>query len=85
MHVAVLISHPIQYYAPIFRALATRCDLHVFYGQRLTPSQQGAAGFSVAFDWDIDLISGYNSTFLKNVARNPGADRILWVRYTRYK
>ncbi len=74
LKLAVLVSHPIQYYAPIFRALATRCELHVFYGQRLSPQQQGSAGFGTAFDWDVDLLSGYPSTFLRNVSRNPGPE-----------
>lgn len=72
MRIAVIVSHPVQYYAPIFRTLAERCDLHVFYGQQLTPGQQGAAGFGAAFEWDVDLLSGYRSSFLENVARRPG-------------
>ena len=69
---AVVVSHPIQYYAPLFRALAARVDLEVFFGQTLSPAQQSAAGFDTAFDWDVDLLSGYRSTFLTNVARHPG-------------
>src|SRR5437016_5506652 len=69
LRLAVVVSHPIQYYAPIFRALAARCEIHVFYGQHLTPQQQGAAGFGTAFEWDIDLLSGFPSTFLHNVSR----------------
>ncbi len=72
MRLAVVVSHPIQYYAPIFRALAARCDLTVFYGAQMTPQQQAAAGFGTAFDWDVDLLSGYQSTFLRNVSRTPG-------------
>lgn len=75
LSLAVVVSHPIQYYAPIFRALATRCKLHVFYGQQLTRQQQGAAGFGTAFDWDIDLMSGYSSTFLHNISDKPGPDQ----------
>jgi glycosyltransferase involved in cell wall biosynthesis len=70
---AVLSSHPVQYYAPIFRELAKSVDLHVFYSFKATADQQAAAGFNHAFEWDIDLISGYNSSFLKNVSKDPGA------------
>jgi glycosyltransferase involved in cell wall biosynthesis len=74
MRLAVAVSHPVQYYAPVFRALAERCDLHVFYGQQLTPQQQGADGFRAAFTWDVDLLSGYASTTLHNVSRTPGTE-----------
>ena len=73
--IGFLISHPIQYYAPIFRQLAGRCDLTVFYAHRQTAEQQARAGFGVAFDWDVDLLSGYESRFLTNVARQPSTDR----------
>jgi glycosyltransferase involved in cell wall biosynthesis len=69
---AVLASHPIQYYVPIYRELAARVSLHVFYAHRATPEQQAAAGFGVNFDWDIDLTSGYAHTFLQNVSKQPG-------------
>jgi Glycosyl transferases group 1 len=75
LRVGFLISHPIQYYTPIFRELAGLCDLTVFFAHRQTAEQQAQAGFGVAFDWDIDLISGYRSRFLENVSRNPSTDR----------
>lgn len=75
MRIGFLVSHPIQYYAPIFRELASRCDLTVYFAHRQTPDQQAQAGFGVAFDWDVDLLSGYPSGFLKNVARAPSTDR----------
>jgi glycosyltransferase involved in cell wall biosynthesis len=77
LRLAIIVSHPIQYYAPLFRALARRVDLHVFFGQRLTPAQQASAGFDTPFDWDVDLLSGYASTFLTNVARRPGPGHLL--------
>ena len=72
MRLAVLTSHPIQYYAPLFRELARDLDLHVFFAHKASPSEQAAAGFGANFDWDVDLISGYAHTFLANVARQPG-------------
>jgi glycosyltransferase involved in cell wall biosynthesis len=73
--IGFLISHPIQYYAPIFRALATRCDLTVFFAHRQTAEQQAEIGYGVAFDWDVDLLSGYESHFLTNVSRQPSTSR----------
>ena len=69
--IGFLVSHPIQYYAPIFRELARRCDLTVFFAHRQDAAAQGKAGYGVAFDWDVDLLSGYESRFLRNVARAP--------------
>ncbi len=69
---AVLSSHPVQYYAPLFRTLARDMDLTVFFAHRATPEQQAAAGFETAFDWDVDLLSGYSHVFLRNVASDPG-------------
>ncbi|MBL6616324.1 MAG: glycosyltransferase family 4 protein [Reyranella sp.] len=73
--IGFLVSHPIQYYTPIFHALAKQCDLTVFFAHRQTPEQQARAGFGVPFEWDIDLLSGYDSRFLVNVARQPSTDR----------
>jgi glycosyltransferase involved in cell wall biosynthesis len=75
LRIGFLVSHPIQYYTPIFRELAKRCDLTVYFAHRQTAEQQARAGFGVAFDWDIDLLSGYRSQFLTNVSRKPSTDR----------
>ncbi|MDE2579608.1 MAG: glycosyltransferase family 4 protein [Hyphomicrobiales bacterium] len=75
MKIAVVASHPIQYQAPIFRALAERCALQVFFAHRASPAEQGAAGFGGAFDWDVDLTEGYDHSFLRNVAAAPNASR----------
>lgn len=68
---AILATHPIQYYSPWFAHLARHLDVHVYYAQRQTAQGQAAAGFSTAFDWDLPLLDGYKSTFLNNVARRP--------------
>ncbi len=77
LRIGFLISHPIQYLAPLFRELAKQCDLTVFYAHRQTAEQQARAGFGVAFEWDVDLLSGYHSRFLRNVARAPSTDRFF--------
>ena len=79
--VAVVTSHPIQYQAPWFRALANRLDLEVFFCHQATPENQAEAGFSEAFDWDIDLTGGYSHRFLSNVAPGTGSHEVLRLRY----
>lgn len=68
-----------QYYAPLFRALAECLDVTVFYGHRATTDDQARAGFGVGFDWDIDLLSGYKCEFLNNVSASPGLDHFTGV------
>ena len=72
---AILASHPVQYYAPLFRNLARRTDIHVFYAHKATPEQQAIAGFGAKFDWDIDLTSGYEHSWLTNVSKSPGTSK----------
>lgn len=74
MRLGILTSHPVQYHAPWFRALARVASVEVFYAHRQTAEEQGRAGFGVAFDWDVDLLSGYAHRFLRNVARRPGVN-----------
>lgn len=77
MRLGVLATHPIQNHAPIFRELVRRCDLTVYFAHRQTPEGQARAGFGVAFDWDVDLLSGYPSLFLENRSRRPGTNRFF--------
>ena len=76
---AVVASHPVQYYAPLFRELARRVDLTVYYGHRASQSDQAKAGFGVGFEWDVDLLSGYHHEFLDNVAKLPELGRFEGV------
>ncbi len=73
MRVAFLTSHPIQYHAKWFNALAQRheLDLEVLYCHEATPQEQAHSGFGVAFTWDIPLLDGYRYRFLKNVSSEP--------------
>ena len=75
MRLSIVTSHPVQYQTPLFRELARRCDVHVYFAHRATSQDQAAAGFNVAFDWDVDLLGGFEHTFLENVARQPTLER----------
>lgn|SRR5437588_6967028 len=74
---AILCTHPIQYHSAWYRAMAAHPELrmHVYYCHKATPQEQARAGFGVEFDWDLDLLSGYPHTFLRNVAHTPGHGR----------
>ena len=71
MRLGIVTSHPIQYQAPLFRALTERTDLHVYFAHRATPENQAEAEFGVPFQWDVDLTKGFSSSFLVNVSRKP--------------
>jgi glycosyltransferase involved in cell wall biosynthesis len=61
LKLTVVMTHPVQYYAPWFRYIAAQCpeiDLTVLYATQPNPEQQGV-GFGQAFVWDIDLTEGY--------------------------
>lgn len=69
---AIIISHPIQYYAPVFQLLAKQLALKVFYTwgeQSMTKYDQG---FRQQIEWNIPLLDGYNYQFLENISKDPG-------------
>ena len=71
LRLGVLATHPIQYHAPLFRALVREdVDLSVFFAHKPTAAEQGA-GFNVPFEWDVDLLGGYPHEFLRNHAQRP--------------
>ena len=74
MRLAILASHPIQYQVPLFRELARRHDITVYFAHRSSAKDQSTAGFGVGFEWDIDLLSDYEYGFLDNVSPKPGLE-----------
>ena len=72
--VAIITSHPIQYYAPWFRHLADATDfsIKVFYLWNFGVTQQVDMGFKQPIQWDIPLLTGYDYEFVPNVSSNPG-------------
>lgn len=64
--IAVLNSHPIQYFAPLYRFLCRDADLEVTALYCSDSSLRGGIdpGFGQAVSWDVDLLSGYPSVFL---------------------
>src|ERR1700685_4292426 len=60
VRLAIFTSHPIQYQAPWFRALALvpGLELKVFFSYLPDATRQGV-GFGKAFEWDVPLLEGY--------------------------
>lgn len=64
--VAVVLTHPVQYFSPWFRfihAQVPEIALRVFYATEPSPRAQGA-GFGQPFVWDQPLLAGYTSSVL---------------------
>ncbi len=71
---AIILSHPVQYYSPWFRWLraTTPLEFRVFYLWEFGVTAQRDRQFGTTFQWDVDLLAGYDSEFVPNVARDPG-------------
>lgn len=74
MKLAIITSHPIQYYAPWFRFLAQRpgLELRVFYLWDFGVRQQRDQQFSQSIQWDIPLLEGYDFEWVDNISSRPG-------------
>ena len=71
--VAFLISHPIQYFSPLFKKLAEQpaIDLTVLYCSDESVRGMRDSGFGSEIKWDIPLLEGYKYKFLKNHSPFP--------------
>ena len=73
----MVVSHPIQYYAPWFAHLQENLGwkLRVFYlwDFGITPKQD--VDFKRELTWDLDLLNGYEHEWVPNRSRHPGTHR----------
>ncbi len=70
---AVVVSHPIQYYAPLWRALAQApgVECHVIFATRVGLDSTYDAEMKTHLAWATDLTGGYSHEFLPEAARFP--------------
>ena len=63
---AYLVSHPIQYQAPLLRRVAAdpEIDLHVLFMSDFSTRAYKDEGFGVEVKWDVPLLEGYSYEFL---------------------
>jgi glycosyltransferase involved in cell wall biosynthesis len=66
LRLAYLVSHPIQYQAPLLRRIALEpdIDLTVLFGSDFSVRGYKDRGFGVEVAWDTPLLEGYRSEFL---------------------
>lgn len=72
---AIVATHPIQYYAPWFRYLSRDLHLKVFYLWDFGVTNQVDRGFGRTVKWDVPLLSGYELEFVLNRSSDPGTHR----------
>lgn len=80
----IFVSHPIQYFAPLWRCLAAKPDLSVrvhFFSDHSVRGGQDA-GFKMPVAWDVPLLEGYDHSFLSRSAdlSRPGSVSIADAR-----
>ena len=82
IRLAFIVSHPIQYYAPLHRRLAQRSDVQikVFFTWHGGTQATFDRGFGKSVAWDIPLTDGYESEVVPNLARHPGTEHFWGVR-----
>jgi len=68
MRLAYLVSHPIQYQAPLLRRIAREpgIDLTVLFGSDFSVRGYRDEGFGVEVAWDSPLLEGYSSEVLRS-------------------
>ena len=78
---AIITTHPIQYNAPLFKLISGRdkIKLKVFYTWEQSKEKVYDKKFGKEIKWDIPLLEGYDYTFVKNTAKNPGSGHFRGV------
>ena len=76
---AIIITHPIQYYIPVFQALAKHISIKVFYTAGSAGKNKYDNGFGQHINWDIPLLQGYDYEFISNYAWSPGSHHFFGI------
>src|SRR5438128_2569546 len=66
LRLAIVVSHPIQHFAPWYREIAKlpEIELKLFYCCDWGSENYRDPGFGVDIKWDIPLLEGYDFAFL---------------------
>ncbi len=83
LKLAYLVSHPIQYQAPLLRriSLEPEIDLAVFFSSDLSVRDHVDEGFGRHVSWDVPLLEGYRYEFLPALG---GSDGLTFFRPLNY-
>lgn len=66
VRLAIVVSHPIQHFVPLYKRLAGQpgLDVKVFYGSTIGAEPYFDRDMNVTIQWKQDLLSGYDHEFL---------------------
>ncbi|MGB6687383.1 MAG: glycosyltransferase family 4 protein [Terracidiphilus sp.] len=78
IRIAVVVTHPIQHFAPLHRKLASvgGIELKVFFCANWGAQSYFDREFGIELKWDIPLLDGYTSELL------PGKENAKWLGFT---
>jgi glycosyltransferase involved in cell wall biosynthesis len=73
LRLAHVVSHPIQYFAPLYREIAATgaVDLTVYFMSDATLRDHHDPGFDRPVKWDIDLVGGYRHRIVRSASGRP--------------
>ncbi|WP_426671938.1 glycosyltransferase family 4 protein [Mucilaginibacter sp. McL0603] len=72
---AIITTHPIQYYSPVFKLLQQRqqIEVKIFYTWGEGSMNKYDPGFGKTVQWDVPLLEGYYFEWVTNTSKNPGS------------
>jgi len=82
VRLAIVVSHPIQYFVPLYRNLARRDDIEVrvYFTWHAGARAVEDRGFGQAIAWDIPLTDEYEFKLVPNVSSDPGTYSFFGLR-----
>jgi glycosyltransferase involved in cell wall biosynthesis len=80
LRLAYLVTHPIQYQAPLLRRINAEpdIDLTVFFGTDFSARPFIAADFGQTIEWDVPLLEGYKHEVLPAIGPRDEKDLGFW-------
>jgi glycosyltransferase involved in cell wall biosynthesis len=82
IRLAIIVSHPIQYYTPVYQRLARRDDIaiKVFFTWHSGQAPIEDRGFQRPIAWDIPLTEGFEFELVQNISSDPGTHHFTGLR-----
>ncbi len=81
--IAIVTTHPIQYYAPLFKLLSKSIELKVFYTWGEDSLEKYDPGFGKKVEWDVPLLEGYDYQYMENTSKEPGSHHFKGIKNPR--